>query len=149
MAVALSSYMKFAISHWQERISPVFDVADELLLVDVRGGRVLHRQALLLSSSNPFVRAGEMADAGAQWLICGAISLRHEQVLRQVGIRIIGFSCGALEDVLAALPAGGLNGRRFKMPGCHRRAVRFRGSSVDSVGPVGSGRGPSSRPRYR
>ena len=118
--IAIPVFMKIAISHWQDRVSPVFDVANALLLVDMQGGRVLHRQSVTLSSSNPFMRAKEMVDAGATLLICGAISLGCEKALVQSGIRVIGFTCGAVEDVLVALQTGCFDDERFCMPGCNR-----------------------------
>jgi predicted Fe-Mo cluster-binding NifX family protein len=149
MAIALFSDMTTAISHWQGRISPVFDVADELLLVDSQGDRNLSRQTLLLSSSNPFVRAREMVDAGVQWLICGAISRKQEEVLLLSGIRVIGFTCGAVDAVLSALHSGSLNERRFRMPGSHGRTVRLHGRPANSPGPGRSVRRSSPRRKHR
>ena len=151
--------MKIAISQWQGRISPVFDVAQEVLLVDIEGCRVLEMQRASLSRNNPFERAREMAALGTELLICGAISLAYEKVLIQAGIHVIGFCCGEVVAVLAALEKGHFGGKRFRMPGFNGRKVHFGATPRTSRSAPGRGqrrgRGPSPRlkgdehPRHR
>jgi len=115
--------MKIAISQWQGRISPVFDVTQEVLLVDIESCRVLEMQRASLSRNNPFERAREMAALGTELLVCGAISLAYEKVLIQAGIHVVGFCCGEVVAVLAALEKGQFSGKRFRMPGFNGRKV--------------------------
>lgn len=115
--IAIDQVMKIAISHWRGRISPVFDVSSEVFLVDIEDSRVNSKQIVLLGHRNPFTRAREIAALGAQLLICGAISLDFKTILTEVGIQVIGFCCGAVEDVLGALQTGTFGGERFRMPG--------------------------------
>jgi predicted Fe-Mo cluster-binding NifX family protein len=117
--------MKTAISQWQGRISPVFDVAQEVLLVEIKGSKVLEVQRVSLSCSSPFERTREIVALGTELLVCGAISLEYEKVLIQAGIHVIGFCCGEVEAVLAALEKGQFGGKRFRMPGFNGRKVHF------------------------
>jgi predicted Fe-Mo cluster-binding NifX family protein len=114
--------MKVAIPHWQGRVSPVFDVARRVLLVDVAGGREADRSELLLRTTDPVRRAREIARGGASVLICGAISWPLEMALSAVGIHVIAQVCGEVEEVLRAFWEGKLLDGAFLMPGgCGRR----------------------------
>jgi len=46
-------FMRIAIAHWTGRVSPVFDVSDRLLLIDVEGGQEQKRKDIKLTSENP------------------------------------------------------------------------------------------------
>ena len=120
--------MKIAIAHWQGRVSPVFDVSDCLIVVDIQDGVELHRQHINLASRDSFERVQEVSRLGAQVLICGAVSHPLETALIGAGIRVFGFICGDLESVIGAFQAGQLSDARYLMPGCcgKRQQVRLR-----------------------
>jgi predicted Fe-Mo cluster-binding NifX family protein len=118
--------MKLAISTLDDRISPVFDVAQAVLLVQLRCGRELGRQTVLLHARDMARRAAELSQQDVDVLICGAISRPLEATLRTVGIHVIPQTCGPIDEVLRAFVAGRLNGRAFLMPGCCGRRRRGR-----------------------
>lgn len=120
--------MKIAIPHWQGRISPVFDVAGNVLVVEFRGGVEQARQEVVIESENPQYRATRLAQTGADVLICGAISWPLEMALSAAGVDVIGQTCGEVEQVLTAYAQGRLGQDAFLMPGCcqRRRQVRAR-----------------------
>jgi predicted Fe-Mo cluster-binding NifX family protein len=132
--------MKVAIPHWQGRVSPVFDVAGHVLLVDVQDGRERARTQFALDASGPQARAARLAEAGADVLICGAISWPLEMAVSSAGIEVIPQTCGEVERVLAAFVAGRLRQDEFLMPGCCGRRRRFHGG-----GPPGRGRARQPR----
>lgn len=109
--------MRLAIAHWQDRISPVFDVSDRLLLIDIEDGRELKREDKMLNCRGPFERAREVYCLGVQVLLCGAVSRPLETALLSTGVRVIGFICGGSEDVLNAYINGRLDDKCFQMPG--------------------------------
>jgi predicted Fe-Mo cluster-binding NifX family protein len=113
--------MKVAIPHWQGRISPVFDVAGRLLVVEVDDGAEQSRRDVGLDSEDPRLRAGALAQLGTDVLICGAISRQMQMALSAVGIEVIAQTCGEVEEVLAAFTQGRLPQDGFLMPGCCRR----------------------------
>lgn len=119
--------MRIAVSSWQGRISPVFDVARNLLLVDVDGGRDLVRSERRLGRADPLARARQVAELGTDVLICGAVSWTQEMALISAGVRVVSQTCGPIEDVLKAFLRGQLTGNAFLMPGCRGRRRRFRG----------------------
>jgi predicted Fe-Mo cluster-binding NifX family protein len=109
--------MKVAIAHWQGRISPVFDVADRLFLLDVEDGREVRRESLRLASHNPFIRAKELSELGVNVLLCGAVSLTLEEALIGSGIRVIGFLGGELENIIGVFLHGELDDGRVRNAG--------------------------------
>ena len=120
--------MRVAIPYWQGRVSPVFDVADYLLLVDVEKSAEVYRECRVLTDSDPLRRAREMVSLGTEVLICGAISLVLETALTGDGIKVFGFVCGNVEEIVGAFLSGDLANSRFTMPGrcSQRRRGRLR-----------------------
>ena len=118
--------MKVAIPFWQGRVSPVFDVATRLLLVEGADGRESGRSEVPLSATDPTQRAGELAGHGTTVLICGAISWPLEMAVASSGIQVVAQICGRVEDVLRAFLEGTLSDPAFLMPGCcgRRQCVR-------------------------
>jgi predicted Fe-Mo cluster-binding NifX family protein len=109
--------MKVALAHWQGRVSPVFDVADRLVLLDVEGGREIGRENLRLIRRDPFERVKELSDLGVEVLLCGAISLPLEKALTAAGIRVIGFLGGEFEHAVQAFLDGSLDDGRVRNTG--------------------------------
>lgn len=106
--------MKVAMAHWQGRVSPVFDVADRLLLIEVLDGREGHRENLRLASRESFDRAKELVELGVNVLLCGAISLALEKALIGAGIRVIGFLGGEVENLIHVFLEGKLDDGRVR-----------------------------------
>ena len=107
---------RIAIPHWQGRVSPVFDVAERLLVIDVQNGRELHRVQKNLNSRDPLSRARSLARFGTDILICCAISVPLRVSLRSAGVRIVADICGPIEDVIEAFLDGTLPNSIFCMP---------------------------------
>lgn len=118
--------MKVAIPYWQGRVSPVFDVAGNVLLVEIDAAAELARRNLALDVADPAGRAARLMEAGADVLICGAISRPFELALTAAGIDVTAQICGDVECVLAAFIDGRLDQRPFRMPGCGRRGRKVR-----------------------
>ena len=112
------STMKIAVSYCQDRISPVFDVSENLLLINVLDGLEEGRENVELIAKAPFERAGELSRRSVDVLLCGAISAPLEGAVRNAGIEVLGFVCGELDDVVKAFIRGGLTEGSFAMPGC-------------------------------
>jgi len=132
--------VRLAISHHQGRISPVFDTAGSVLLVDVENGRELRRELRSLDQNQLLARAEEFLKLEADVLLCGAISAPLEALLISSGVHVIGFLCGPVDEVLAAFLNGDIGKPRFLMPGC--RAWRQRlGQTRRNIMPGGFGMG--------
>jgi predicted Fe-Mo cluster-binding NifX family protein len=115
--------MRVAVPIWAGRVSPVFDVAKRLLLIEIEQRRVGCRMEHDLSAGN---RVGTLTRLGVEILICGAISLRLERSLCAAGIDVVSDTTGAVDEVINALIAGTLDDEGFAMPGCSRKRHRRR-----------------------
>ena len=118
--------MIIGLSILDNRIAPVFDVARELLLVNVDNGTVVQQELLIL----PKVAREKMVklvDLGVNALLCGAISKELNNSTMQCGIEVISFLSGDVKMILNAWLADSLNNMEFSMPGCRRREGRGNG----------------------
>ena len=113
--------MKLALTVWENRISPVFDCAQTLLVVDITGDMPTGKHFEPFRYESPFSRATKLSDLGVKVLICGAVSDSFANIVETYGIRIIPFVAGAVDEVLDAYLTGGLYNAKFRMPGCGSR----------------------------
>ena len=123
--------MRIALPVWDGRISPVFDTALNLLLVEYEGHREANRTTEALTEGFAPRRAARMADLAVDVLICGAISHPLASMLVSYGIQVVPFVSGNADEVLSAYLSGSLAGPDypacFRMPGCRGRRRRLRG----------------------
>jgi len=128
--------MRLAIPIWAGRVSPVFDVAGQLLTVDLRDGIEAARQVHSTHAVSLHRRAEILSELGVEVLVCGAVSQSLEAALLAKGIRVMARISGDAEEVLGAFLANRLGEPAYRMPGCH--------SSTDD-GCVQGGRGRRRR----
>lgn len=119
--------MRVVVPVAEGRISPVFDVATRLTVVDVQQGREVRRSERVLDQPGLTFRARHIADLGADVLICGAISRPLEEMLVSEGVTVLSQTCGPVEEVLQAFLAGELKEETFVMPGGSGHRRRFHG----------------------
>jgi len=119
--------MRAAIPTWNDHVSPVFDVARRLIVVDIEDDTVVDYTEVSLESLSPVGRVRRLVDECVDVLICGAISRPLERMAASVGVTVIPYTCGLVEEVLSAFLSGRLTEQCFLMPGCgRRRALRVR-----------------------
>jgi len=124
--------MKIAIPVWKSRVSPVFDYAGRVLLVDSDSAGEQQGRVEKCLEPLPFQKVGQLRDLGVNVLICGGLSKRLAVRLEALGITVIPWTSGNVDEVLEAYVAGRLPDGRFRMPGCYgsqgrRRQCRGRG----------------------
>lgn len=119
--------MKVAVPNWQGRVSPVFDVAEQVLLVDFDSEEDGTQCTERLGTTEPHQRARRLADLGVDVLVCGAISWPLEAMLAANGIRVVPLVCGEVTEVVRAFRNGTLETEQFTMPGCCCKRRRGRG----------------------
>ena len=119
--------MRIAIPIWQSRVSPVFDVAGRLLLVDIVDGRETARLEETMAETLLPSKVRRLKDLGVTVLVCGAISRPLAMLVGQIGITVIPWIAGHVDEVLRSYIQDGLPDPRFLMPGCRcRRGGRGR-----------------------
>jgi predicted Fe-Mo cluster-binding NifX family protein len=129
--------MRVAIANWNGRVSPVFDTAAQVLVVDVEEACERCRREEALTESLPAWRVRRLLELGVEVLICGAVSRPLATLLAGAGIRVVPWIAGPVDAVLAAYLAGRLTHPQWTMPGC----------ACGQRGPSGRrrGRGPAQR----
>lgn len=116
---------RVGICHHVGRVSPVLDVASNLQIFEVENGRAKQREEKVLVSRDPYSRAREVSGHGVKTVICGAVSRPLQQALHALGVNVLGFVCGSIEDVIRAFVEGRLENEKFLMPGCCGQGRRF------------------------
>ena len=113
--------MKVALTVWQNRISPLFDSASRLLVVDFDNRRIVGRHRVIFDNESAAARASTLSALGVDILICGAISDSFVNSIKTHHIDIISFVSGNIDDVIEAYGSGTLGNEKFRMPGCTPR----------------------------
>jgi predicted Fe-Mo cluster-binding NifX family protein len=119
--------MKIALTTWNNRVAPVFDVAQHILIADVESGTVARETRLTVPSQPGRAKALVLAKLGVAVLICGAISRTVQSQVIAHGIEVHPFIAGDAREVLQAWIDGELEQPNFAMPGCGLRRGRRRG----------------------
>ncbi|MFC1535084.1 NifB/NifX family molybdenum-iron cluster-binding protein [Thermodesulfobacteriota bacterium] len=112
--------MRIAIPIWEDKVSPVFDTASRLLVIEEEDHNEASRFINLLDEQDLTRRCRHIQGLEIDVLICGAISRPFLHMLAASGINIIPEISGHAEDVLNAYFHGKLFHSRFLMPGCKR-----------------------------
>jgi predicted Fe-Mo cluster-binding NifX family protein len=119
--------MRAAFSAWGDRIAPVFEVAQEILLVDAGTSRAPRETREELRAENPVQTALRLVDLAVATLVCGAVSRPTLTIIQAYGVEVRPFLAGDLHEVVDAWLAGNLDAEAFAMPGCgceRRRSPR-------------------------
>ncbi|MDF7822913.1 NifB/NifX family molybdenum-iron cluster-binding protein [Pontiellaceae bacterium B12227] len=110
--------MKAAITEWQNRVAPVFDVAGTVLLIETDAEEL--QESISLPSGNPRNKIAFLKEQEVDVLICGAITRRMREYAEELGIRINPFVSGEIDEVWDAWRNGTLDQACYSMPGCRR-----------------------------
>ncbi|TCS40368.1 NifB/NifX family molybdenum-iron cluster-binding protein [Reinekea marinisedimentorum] len=113
--------MKVAITVWQQRVSPVFDVSANLLMLSLHDGKIADEQAIPLPTSGPAAKLAFIAALQPDVLICGAMSAQIQHVAETHPWQLYAFMKGSVRRVMRALIAGGVLADDFSLPGCTAR----------------------------
>jgi predicted Fe-Mo cluster-binding NifX family protein len=125
-------YMKTAFTTWNGRIAPVFDVAGHAVLVTSENGVQTSETSLDLPEGPVMDKIACLVNAGADTLVCGAISRQAIAMLNASNITVYPFIAGKIPDVIRACLNDRITLNDFAMPGCGKRIQcrrRHRGAS--------------------
>jgi predicted Fe-Mo cluster-binding NifX family protein len=110
--------MWVAIPTRSERISPVFDSAGQILLVELDDGRECSRCVAPMPGDSLAGRVSRLKELRVAVLICGGISRPLQQMIEAEGIRVHPWTAGPVDEVLEAYRQGRLHEAQYLMPGC-------------------------------
>lgn len=121
--------MKVGIAVWNSRVSPVFDTAKRLLVIDLVDGIETGREEIAMTDVYPALRVQRLRSHGVDVLICGAISNPIAALTESAGITLMPWISGNTDEIVDAFKNGELMSPRYIMPGCKRqRRGRCRGA---------------------
>lgn len=139
---------RVAVTICNGRISPVFEVARRLLLLEVEDGRVIGRREEPLECADPGQQTSRLSYFQPNVLICGAILRPQFNLLTACAIRVVPFVAGDVEAVITAYLQGSLNGAAWSMPGCCGRNGFGPMAGRSGRGCGRSGRGPGQGKKF-
>jgi predicted Fe-Mo cluster-binding NifX family protein len=113
--------MKIALTIFNERIAPVFDVACRLMVLEIENGRVIKETMMTLPDKSLDEKIILLRQSGIKQLICGAISCQAQAELEQYGIKTYAFIAGDRREIITAWLNKQLEKGEFAMPGCGKR----------------------------
>jgi len=118
--------MRIAVTIWNNRISPVFDVAQNLLMINLDSGEETARHNISLAGLSPPLKVETLKKNNVEVVLCGAISESYLRLLTTSGIRVEPWISGNIEEVIQAVLQNRLSDPCYRMPGCYR----FRGRGM-------------------
>jgi predicted Fe-Mo cluster-binding NifX family protein len=111
--------MKVAMTIWGNRISPVFDASQKLLVVEVEDGKIAE-EAVFSIEPGRFDRFEELVrELKIELLLCGAVCNLGLDRLSSLGIEVVPFLTGEVSQILTKWLLGE-EVSEFAMPGCRR-----------------------------
>lgn len=111
--------MKVAVTVWGNRISPVFDSAQTLLLAEILDKQIVDKKLEFIPLLIPVSIARKIVALNPDSVICGAISQQPAQIIENAGITLLPFISGKAESVLQAY-AQDRAISKYCMPGCRK-----------------------------
>jgi predicted Fe-Mo cluster-binding NifX family protein len=149
---------RIAITIWNNRISPVFESAGRVMVVEMVENREVSRSEWDLpvfrgndESRGQHVRflppqfggvmvsrkVERLRELNIDLLVCGAISDFAARFVNSAGIEVVGWISGNVEEIVVALEENKIANAGFLMPGCGRR--RRGGRDARGRGRLGHG----------
>ncbi|MGC9421914.1 MULTISPECIES: NifB/NifX family molybdenum-iron cluster-binding protein [Vibrio] len=119
--------MKVALTIWNNRISPVFDVAQHVLLLEAQQSVIQQQQVVDLPVDSAINKLTFLVSQKVDLLICGAISRSLQLAIEEQGINVYPFCSGEVSELIECWQKDQLERVSFAMPGCgKRRRIRQR-----------------------
>ena len=109
--------MKLAVPVWEGKVSPLFDAASRLLILQLENNRETYRSERDMDERNLARRCSHIKRLDVDTLICGAISRYFYRMLVAADIEVIPWISGPVEEVLEAYMHDTLHDSKFLMPG--------------------------------
>ena len=121
--------MKIAIPTLNQRISPLLDTARVIAIFEINGDNFSEVNRFILDGLSFIEKSEAIKNAGADCLICGALSKQLLKILLSMGIETIPWKIGEINEIINAFINDNLFDEKYLMPGCRgmRRRCRLRG----------------------
>ena len=101
--------MKIAIPAFHSKVSPRFDTAQELVLLEVIDGNVINRERQPLQAHSAAGKIRKLLEQGVDTLICGGIDRLSRQQIGFNHIDVYSWVTGEIDDAVSCFLCDGLN----------------------------------------
>ena len=115
----MNTDMTIAMTVWGNRISPVFDSSNTLMIAKVCQSAVIERTHKSFDPRAIKQMASFLSNFGAGVLICGAIMDSQSEAIIKQGIRLVPFITGDALQILDAYICKPKQILNYLMPGTH------------------------------
>lgn len=112
--------MKVAVTVWEDRVSPVFDSARNLLIAEIENARIIDTSYQQFNPEMVSQLASMLRTEGVDVIICGAISEGPATLLEAAGFDLISFIAGDVDKVFKNFIQEDPVWTELIMPGCRR-----------------------------
>lgn len=112
--------MKVAVTVWEDRVSPVFDSAGNLLIAEIENARIINTSYQQFDPEMVLQLARMLRAQGVDVIICGAVSEDPATLLEAAGFELIPFIAGDVDQVLKNFIKEKPVWTELIMPGCGR-----------------------------
>ena len=102
------SAVKIAIPRFGEAVAPCFEYSATIAIFDVEDGKVVSQRDFTLQSQQEFDRVRLLRDQGVNILICGGVQDRFEDVINGLGIQVISWVSGSVDELIDSYLRGKL-----------------------------------------
>lgn len=132
--------MKIALAVFRDRLSPVFDWSNRLVIIETTGSEEVRRSETDTAKMSSKTRVDHLSSAKVDTLICGGISRFLHTLVESRGIHVVPWIAGPVEEVIQAFHHGRLSSKEFSLPGCcnrmqgRQRAGRCHGKGPGNIG---------------
>jgi predicted Fe-Mo cluster-binding NifX family protein len=92
--------VKIAIPRFGEAVAPCFEYSATIAIFTVEDGKVVSQRDFTLQSQQEFDRVRLLRDQGVNTLICGGVQDRFEDVIKALGIQVISWVSGDVENLI-------------------------------------------------
>jgi predicted Fe-Mo cluster-binding NifX family protein len=131
MSTITEQTVRLAIPNWNGRVSPVFDTARRLVVIDVARRTEQRRQVVEAETDSfPARRVRRLGELQIDVLICGAISRSLAELVTMAGVVLVPWVIGPVDDVPQAYLARRLSDPRWRMPGYRGQRIEPRTDGV-------------------
>jgi len=110
--------MRIGIPIWNDRVSPVLDTAERLVIIDTGAAAGQARTEVTVAARQLPLRVTCFAELDLDLLVCGAVSRPLAELLDAAGVAVEPWVAGDVEEVLQAITTGELDRPCYRMPGC-------------------------------
>lgn len=120
-----------AVPVYQERVSPLLDVAKKFAVYEIIAGEIKQKIIADIHSDDEAERFGKLKEIGVSLIIGGAVSSFISELINTKGIRLVSWISGPVDDIIELYLKDELKSVQGKNFTC-RRGRKRRGCKTDN-----------------